>query len=894
MANGSDRETPVNGVNTPDDAGHPAQELDTSKNPAVSTHEPQNMDTPHKGVNIEDLAKSMRAEDQAAAAKAAADDAASESADDNEAASTVEEIADEGDLADGSSVEVSSGEDERPEELDDPREDASTGHDAGDEVAASDAIDDDTLHDTSHEPAPTSEVSDDSEDDGDEDSPLASAPLPGPYVEPGTHAGRLPWIERSMLDDIFVRSLVICVGLLVFFPGLGSFGLWDPWEVHYGEVGRQLVERHDWITPWWGSHWQVPGHRSPEGEPFFSKPILLLWMMGLGLQVFGFSEFGIRFGVATIALLGVVSVYMMGSHVWKRRTGVLMAGALLTSPFYFMLGRQAQTDMPFVGLMTVALSFFVMGVFGRHRNKRLDRTSLILFGTVIATIVLPQLHTITVGQLNFRYERGDGLFRWVEAVICYGPVQLAFYLLLAGLFAITFLLNKQRTRGQLYLWIFYAFVGLATMGKGLLGFALPGAIILIYLIVSREWGLLRRVELVRGICVTLLVGLPWYGAVMALNGGIGGTWWTRFIIHDHFKRLATGVHQIDTGSFEHFIRWLGYGLFPWGSFVPAVLARAMSGTKMGARSDGDRARTFIFIWFFLAFSLFTLSSTKFHHYIFPAVPALALLAALFIDDVLDGGISWTEFWPLYVASGALLVLVGFDLMSDPQHLKNLFTYRYDREWDHEAWDASIKFGIRFIFAGAALGFLLLSAARWKKVVRAGVVVLMVNGLIFATWTLNHYMPLISTTWSQKGLWDHYYESCTQVAPPRGAPYFKHGRYCMESAIGYRLNWRGETYYTQNDVIPIRDDTEWEYFLDINGDRCFYAIMEYARINSFRNALPAEQRASVRTAYDGNIKFALVSANCPDPDEDEDEDEGESPDTEGEVEEARGGTDEGTP
>ena len=127
--------------------------------------------------------------------------------------------------------------------------------------------------------------------------------------------------DPEVWKDWHLRLGVILLSVLVFFPGLGDFGLWDPWEVHYGEVGRSMVERGDWISPWWGSYWQAPG-QTPEGEYFFSKPVLLLWMMGIGLQLFGFSELGIRFGVAVIAAMGVVSVYLAGSHVWSGRVGL--------------------------------------------------------------------------------------------------------------------------------------------------------------------------------------------------------------------------------------------------------------------------------------------------------------------------------------------------------------------------------------------------------------------------------------------------------------------------------------------------------------------------------------------------------------------------------------------
>jgi hypothetical protein len=376
--------------------------------------------------------------------------------------------------------------------------------------------------------------------------------------------------------------------------------------------------------------------------------------------------------------------------------------------------------------------------------------------------------------------------------------------------------------------------------------------------------MLLRAEIPRGILVALFVGFPWYGSMFARHGGIGGAFWDRFIIHDHFKRLASGVHQIDTGSFEHFIKWLGYGLFPWGGFVPAIIARAMQPSAIAPKSDQDRARLMLFLWFATAFSLFTLSSTKFHHYIFPAVPALAMLAALVIDDLLERRINVRAWWPLWIGAAAITVLVGFDLAIDPQHLKNLFTYKYDREWGTSQWNDILIPPIRTVVLVGGVGMLLFAFAKKRAALVAGITVLAVNGVAFAAWTLNVYMPTISPTWSQQGLWATYYERCTQVEPPRGTHPMKTGRYCEESAIAYELNWRGETYYTMNEVLPVADDEDWDYFMEGNGDRCFYAIMERSRLGGFRNALPAPQRASVRVEHDDNIKFILASANCTPP------------------------------
>jgi 4-amino-4-deoxy-L-arabinose transferase-like glycosyltransferase len=44
--------------------------------------------------------------------------------------------------------------------------------------------------------------------------------------------------------------------------------------------------------------------------------------------------------------------------------------------------------------------------------------------------------------------------------------------------------------------------------------------------------------------------------------------------------------------------------------------------------------TFLVMWFVFSWALFTYMKTKFHHYVFPAVPPAALLTGLFLDDML--------------------------------------------------------------------------------------------------------------------------------------------------------------------------------------------------------------------------------------------------------------------
>ncbi len=50
---------------------------------------------------------------------------------------------------------------------------------------------------------------------------------------------RVPW-ERPRREWA-VRLGVFLLLAMLFLPNVGAFGLWDPWETHYGEVTLNMV-----------------------------------------------------------------------------------------------------------------------------------------------------------------------------------------------------------------------------------------------------------------------------------------------------------------------------------------------------------------------------------------------------------------------------------------------------------------------------------------------------------------------------------------------------------------------------------------------------------------------------------------------------------------------------
>ena len=84
----------------------------------------------------------------------------------------------------------------------------------------------------------------------------------------------------------------------LFFYGMGQFGLIGADEPRYAQVAREMLERHDWITPVLGGH------------PWLEKPPLYYWQAMLAYSVLGVTDVAARVPAAIDATLLVIAVYL--------------------------------------------------------------------------------------------------------------------------------------------------------------------------------------------------------------------------------------------------------------------------------------------------------------------------------------------------------------------------------------------------------------------------------------------------------------------------------------------------------------------------------------------------------------------------------------------------------
>lgn len=120
-------------------------------------------------------------------------------------------------------------------------------------------------------------------------------------------------------------------------------GLLGADEPRYAQVAREMLTRHDWVTP---TLW---------GQPWLEKPPLYYWCAMITYRATGgVSDWAARLPSAVLCTLMLFFIY-----VWARRfrRGMQLDAALITAAAVMVIGfgRGASTDMPLTAMFTIAM-----------------------------------------------------------------------------------------------------------------------------------------------------------------------------------------------------------------------------------------------------------------------------------------------------------------------------------------------------------------------------------------------------------------------------------------------------------------------------------------------------------------------------------------------------------
>ena len=187
------------------------------------------------------------------------------------------------------------------------------------------------------------------------------------------------------------------------------------------------------------------------------------------------------------------------------------------------------------------------------------------------------------------------------------------------------------------------------LAKGLIGLVLPGLVVLIWLVVSRQARTILRLLSPLGVLVFLLVAAPWFVAVQQQYPGFAHY----FFIYQHFQRFTnTGFNNAQPWWF--FIVAVPVLTLPWSLWMTRARVRGAAED----RPDRRAWRQLMWVWLVTVIVFFSLPESKPVGY---AMPVLFPLAALIAEPALAAwrsGRTAARRLALASAAGAVAICLG--------------------------------------------------------------------------------------------------------------------------------------------------------------------------------------------------------------------------------------------
>mgnify|MGYP002623585642 CR=1 FL=1 len=423
---------------------------------------------------------------------------------------------------------------------------------------------------------------------------------------------------------IHIAVLVAVTGA-VYFTNLGGAKLWDRDEPRNAACAREMLERNDWVTPYFN------------GELRTHKPVLTYWLMMSAYAVFGVTEFAARFWSAALGIGTMLATYVIARRLYSPHVGLWSALAMGTTLLFTLASRAATPDAVLIFFSTLSLAVYVVGTFRpKQHGERNDAPQTRVPGKLFPAWPVAALMYACTGV----------------AVLAKGPVGLVLPTAVIGMFLLIMRLPRSdksessQAHARWSKWHTLAIIALiielflldraigplktfAALGISVIAYAIfqPGSLCRKLVLPFAPQHFLKTCWSMRpltAIGVVLAVAGPWYFWVGLRTDG---AWLQGFFLEHNFGR-ATQTFEGHGGTFLFYPVSVLAGCFPWSILLPAGLAataQRIRGRNVWLMSDLLGA-----CWAGVTMGLFTLAKTKLPSYITPAYPALAMMIGVYV------------------------------------------------------------------------------------------------------------------------------------------------------------------------------------------------------------------------------------------------------------------------
>ena len=267
-------------------------------------------------------------------------------------------------------------------------------------------------------------------------------------------------------------------------------------------------------------------------------------------------------------------------------------------------------------------------------------------------------------------------------------IVLTFYICLALIcYFATYFCKENHTK--IYWWMFYIFMGLGVMAKGIPALAIPfGGAVLCSFLTKNLKKLFNPKYFITGIVLFSVIVLPWHIIMLKMHGGI---FFFEYIVKHHLQRFINSADIGRKQPFYYYFLVVLWGFFPWILSMVSVCIERIKNIKTNkfyekyiCFNNLDNTHKLIYIsWIFVFWIMlfFSSSSTKLATYILPIYYPLAIIAGLVWRDYTEGQKHIKPINISVIFAGILFIIAATAAMFSGLYIpQDIYQYFCDVKW----------------------------------------------------------------------------------------------------------------------------------------------------------------------------------------------------------------------
>ncbi len=210
------------------------------------------------------------------------------------------------------------------------------------------------------------------------------------------------------------------------------------------------------------------------------------------------------------------------------------------------------------------------------------------------------------------------------------------------------------------LFLFYFCVGLGTLVKGPIAIAIPGAAIVVFLVITKKfsWQEIRKFRPFLGALLVALIALPWY---ILVHNKTDGLWTEGFFLQHNLGRFSNTMEG-HGGIFLLTPLFVFIGLLPFSLLILPAMKLSWNDRKQQALGLCLSVLGVVIV-------VFSISSTKLPNYTVPTYPFMAIILAYYLHHVVSKKVKFQR-WSIvfYTILTLILPILAYLVLKEDKSL----------------------------------------------------------------------------------------------------------------------------------------------------------------------------------------------------------------------------------